>query len=371
MICSQAAEYVSALCDGEIVPCEAAEHIGSCDTCELRLRDYLALGAELRRIASLELLAAIQPSVWRRDESTFAKWWRKGWETVRIPRVAFAALIAGVVVLASVLAVGRVRANDTGTVVLLSATGPDGPLWDCPLSTEEKNRSCSWFGPIGSHHFAYKVDMLSREGDRVRLAIRTRTYSKGQDLSAFTRDNDPAAQMTEVWFEPGQPLKLDVADIGTLTLKGEWMDHVPILGQLDPGPHELRFGSPLLLKDGIIVGDLSSVIPGIGGIYTQSDQDRAAGFYIPIEGRFLISQLPMKGAVEAQVAQGRISFKEGGHSWEFVNGVPVCRADHLWVLHQLGYKPAASADLDQHPSFGNPKLVQTEPGLWAIETTSK
>lgn len=367
MNCSESAEYVSALCDGEIIPPEAAEHIGSCDTCELRLRDYLAQGAEMRRIASLEPLAAVQPRVWLQDESTFAKWWRKGWGTMRIPRVAFAALIAGVVVLASVLVVGRVRAHDTGTVVLLNATGPDGLLWDCPLSTEEKHRSCSWFGPIGSHHLAYKVDMLSREGDRVRLAIRTRTYSKWQDLSAFIRDNDPAAQMTEVWFEPGQALKLDVADIGTLTLKGEWMDHVPIFGQLDPGPHELRFGSPLLLKDGTIAGDLSSVI---GGIYTQDDQDRAASFYVPNEGRFLISQLPMKGAVEAHVALGRISFEEGRHSWEFVNGVPVCRADHVWVLHQPGYKPAGTANLGEHASFGNPKLVQTEPGLWAIETTA-
>jgi hypothetical protein len=365
MICSEAAESVSALCDGEIVPPEDAKHIGTCDICKARLRDYLAQGAELRRIASLEPLVAVPPRVWQRSgDGPFTNWWRKGWETMRIPRLAFAALIVGVVGLASVLAVGKVRARATGTVVLLNTTGPDGPLWDCPLSTLEKNQSCSWFGDVGSHHLAYKVNLLAREGDGVRLVIRTRTYSKGQNLSALTQDDDPAAKTREVWFEPGESLKLDVADVGTLTLKGEWMDHSPILGELDPGPRELRFGSPLLLKDGTIVGDFSSVI---GGMYSQDTQDRAAGFYLPKEGRFLISQLPMKDAVEAHVALGRISFNEGGHSWELVNGVPVCRADHLWVLHQPSYKPAAG-DLGDHLSFGNPKLVQAEPGVWVIET---
>ena len=30
MICTEAAEFVSALCDGEIIPLTAAEHIGTC-----------------------------------------------------------------------------------------------------------------------------------------------------------------------------------------------------------------------------------------------------------------------------------------------------------------------------------------------------
>ena len=61
------------------------------------------------------------------------------------------------------------------------------------------------------------------------LAIRTRTYTKGENLSSFTFDADPATKVTEVWFEPGEKSKLDVPDVGTLTLTGEWMDHMPIL----------------------------------------------------------------------------------------------------------------------------------------------
>ena len=88
-------------------------------------------------------------------------------------------------------------------------------------------------------------------------------------MGALTRDADPVARLQEVWFEPGESLKVDVPEVGTLTLKGEWMDHKPILGKLDPGPTELRFGSPLLLKDQRVVGDLSRVI---GGIYGQDSR---------------------------------------------------------------------------------------------------
>ena len=42
---------------------------------------------------------------------------------MRIPRLAFAAMIAGIVALACTLAVVKVGANSNGTVVLLTTTG--------------------------------------------------------------------------------------------------------------------------------------------------------------------------------------------------------------------------------------------------------
>jgi hypothetical protein len=71
----------------------------------------------------------------------------------------------------------------------------------------------------------------------------------------------------------------------------------------------------------------------------------------------------MKGAVEAHVAFSRISFEEGGHSWELVNGIPVCRADHLWVLRQPNFKQNVAGNAE-HVTFGNPKLEQITPGEW-------
>lgn len=372
MICSDAAEHVSALCDGKTIPPTAAQHIGSCPDCQARLSVYLAMGVELRRTASLELVGAVPSRTWSKPRNRVATWWQKGWGTMRIPKLAFGVLLASIVVLASALAVNRVRANNTGTVVLLSISGPNSPQkeLDCPLSTVDKKwTTCSWFGRVGSQFLAYKVRLLSRDGNRVQLGIRTLNYpvaSGPHNLSSFESSNEPGR---EAWFEPGERLEFPVPGLGSLTLKGVWMDHVPVLGRLDPGPNELRLGSPLLLKDNVVVGDLSGAI---GGVYGQDHLDEAIAFYIPGEGRFLISQVPMKEAVEAQVALSRISFKEDGHSWELVSGVPVCRSDHVWVLYQRHFRMKAVGPFGgNHIAVGNTKLVQSGPGVWVPQEPAK
>jgi hypothetical protein len=370
MICTEAAEFVSALCDGEIIPPTAAEHIGACPACQARLRDYLNLGVELRRTASLEQSTPIPLRTsghgWARPQNPLTALLQKGWGTMRIPRLAFAAMIVGIVVLACTLAVVKVGANSNGTVVLLNTTGPNGPLMDCPLSTVDKHQAtCSWYGKAGSQPFAYKVNLLRRDSGRVLLAIRTRVYSNGDNLASFAQDADPAAKVTELWFEPGESLKLDVPDVGTLTLTGEWMDHVPILmslhGQdMSPGPGELRFASPLLLKDKSVAGDLAGAFSGI--FSTDDDPNEAVWMYIPGQGSFLVSLLPMKDAVAADVFLSRISFQEGGHSWEFVTGAPVSRANRVWVLHQPDFKPTSpNSDV---VFVGSRRMVQTASGEW-------
>ena len=366
MNCVDAAEFVSALCDGEIIPSEAAEHVGTCEACRARLGEYLAMGVELRRVASLESALPAPPHTWQHPQNTLVTWWRKGWGTMKIPRFAFALLVVAVLVLASALTVAKVRARDTGTVVLLTTTGPNSRLMDCPLSTvDSKWATCSCFGKLGSRDFGFKVDLLSRAGDRVRLAIRTRTFSPGENLSAFTTDSDPAAKLKEVWFEPGEPLKMDFPEVGTLTLTGKWLDHIPVLvgpseQDLSPGPHEFRFASPLLLKDGRMAGDLVGMISGV----YSTDGPEAVWAYIPGQGSFLLSLLHMKGAVEARVQFSRISFKDDGHSWEFVTGTPVSRADHIWVLHQPNFKSSATAQNPDSSFVGTRSLVQAEPGVW-------
>lgn len=369
MICDDAVECVSALCDGETVKPEAAKHIATCPDCQARLSEYLALGVELRRIASLELAGRMPSRSWIKPHYSVATLWQKGLGSMRIPRLAFAALIIGILILSSLLTVNKARAHDTGTVVLLSVTGPDGTLIDCPLSTVDRNNAtCSGLATMGLRFLGYKFNLVSREGDRVLLAVRTRTYpivpGATRSFSPFELDNDPA---NEVWFEPGEPLKFNVSEVGSLIFKGQWLDHVPVLGlhkeDLSPGPNELRFAGPLLLKDKIVIGDLNG---GVGGIFATDSRAWAVQVYFPAEGRFLISLLPMKGAVEAQVRYSRVSFEEGGHSWEFVTGAPVSRNDKIWVLHQRDFTmPRINS-----PSIGNVKLVETEPGVWVPQDTS-
>jgi len=366
MKCDSVGEFVSALCDGEVIPRDAAEHIGTCPACQARLRDYLDMGVELRRVASLESAESVPARDWSKPQGRFARWWQKGWGTMRIPRVAFVSMFLVIMGLAASLLVVKVGAHSDGTVVLLSTMGPKGPLYDCPLSTFENHQECSWFGDVGSQHLAYKVEVLSREGNRVQLAIRTRIFHPGDLLDAFTRDTDPAAVVKQVWFEPGEPLKFDVPEVGAFTLTGVWMDHVPFnMGtpsrdfSADAG--EIRMIDVLLLKDKVLAGDMAGLSDSIN---SADNPNEAMGIYVPGEGRFLLYQLPMKGAVEAYVNLGRITFEEGGHSWEFVAGAPIAREHRVWVLHQPDFKLVIFGRVSGTTQFANVKLVQSSPGVW-------
>ncbi len=246
MICTEAAEFVSALCDGEIIPPTAAEHIGTCPACQARLRDYLNLGVELRRTASLEQRAAVPARAWVRPQNPLTAFLQKGWGTMRIPRLAFAAMIAGIVALACTLAVVKVGANSNGTVVLLTTTGPSGRARGLPTIYAGSEPCCLRLGRQDRLAVpCYRVRLLSRDGDRVLLTIATAHPSR-ERLSSFTFDAR-SWKVTEVWFEPGEKSKLDVPDVGTLTLTGEWLDHMPdLVGDVAREP-------PLSRPDGISI----------------------------------------------------------------------------------------------------------------------
>jgi len=66
MKCEDTAEFVSALCDGEKIPREAAEHIGECEACRTRLNAYSAMGTELRRLASLQEQTEVKARPWEK-----------------------------------------------------------------------------------------------------------------------------------------------------------------------------------------------------------------------------------------------------------------------------------------------------------------
>jgi hypothetical protein len=342
MKCDEAAEFVSALCDGEMIPRAAAEHIGTCPMCRSLMREYMEMGAELRRVASLETGESAMPRVWSRPESLSAKWWKKGWGTMRIPRVAFATLIAAVAVLGSSLALVKVRAHSEGTVLVLKVMRPDAEPVACPLSTQDKNQAvCAFFGATNGKNIGYKIDLLGHEGSRVQLGVRTKTF--GTPSGSFNLADIQSEPQKEVDFEPGETLKLDMPGTGALTVTGEWFDHMPaFIGtgtnrEIDPQANELRMVMPLLLRDGMLVGDLegaSATAPDLAAVIV----------YIRGEGLFILSLTPVKGAVKADVNLSRITFNEDAHAYTFLTGVPVTRSNHLWVLHNAGFTPPQGMD---------------------------
>jgi EpsI family protein len=95
MRCEEAAEFVSALCDGESIPPVAAEHVGACEACQARLKEYGQIGTELRRVASLEPPTELRPLTWETRQGTASSWSERGWALL-VPLLLIAWLYASI-----------------------------------------------------------------------------------------------------------------------------------------------------------------------------------------------------------------------------------------------------------------------------------
>lgn len=350
MKCEDAGVFVSALCDGEVIPRAAAEHIGTCEVCHARFRDYAEMAAELRRVASMELKDEVRAHEWERVKRAKDSWWAKGWEDMRIPRFVFALLLMAVVVLGSSLVLVKARARNQETVLLLTAKPRSGGAMRCTLSLVDlKLASCEWFGP--EHSFAFRV--ISRNGDRIQIGVRV-----GPSAAALKKPGGAALSMNgeeekQYWLEPGKELEVAGPGAGTTVITGELTDHAPPLGfgpdeQLDPKPGELRFASPVLLRDKEVVQDFQ------GGTAIASDPSEAIEFYAPGDGLYRIALSQMEGAVEGSVAPGRVSFGLEGRSYTFLLAAPVTRSEHVWVLRDGNYQ--APSEFRGHSFLATTKL---------------
>lgn len=106
MKCNEAGEFLSRLCDGQVISREAAEHIGACGDCRARLDEYLRMGAELRMVASLEQPGMVKESFGENKAQVQRVWWRRG-ATMRIPRFAFVSMLGVILLLSGGLVLGQ------------------------------------------------------------------------------------------------------------------------------------------------------------------------------------------------------------------------------------------------------------------------
>lgn len=334
MKCKEAAEFVSALCDGETIPRSAAEHIGECEVCHARLKEYAEMGAELRRVASLKTMEEARVRAWGSSErAVLSRWW-KGWGTMRIPKLVFALLLVTIAVLGSSLAIVKARAHTKGTVLMLTAKTADSKTVRCSLSLEDKNsaRCASMFDDR-----VYGFRAVSNDGDRVELGVRMGVSAVG----ALNYTNVDGLPEKLYWLRPGEKLEIEVPGAGPMVVTGELMDHMPALvandlgEQMDPKPDELRFVSPLLLRGNEVVSDLQ------GATAIATEKYEGIQFYSPREGLFHVSLSPLEGAVEGRITMSRVSFDLDGQSYMFLLAVPVARGEHIWILRDASYKPSS------------------------------
>jgi hypothetical protein len=330
--CAEATQFVSALCDGEMIPVAAAAHIGECAACGGRLKEYVEMGSELRRIASLQALTETKAPVWGQDRRVRPNWWLKGWETMRIPRFAFALLLAAVVVLGSSLAIVKVGAHTEGPVLMLTAKTASGHTIRCALSlVDKKAASCGSVQVVaGRGGEAFEFRVISKQGDRIELGLRAKFLTGVGSLSSEETERLPEATY---WFQPGEKLEAKMEESEPMSVTGELVDHMPTslaVGgdeQLDPNPNEVRFVVPVLVRGKDVVYDFD-------GMTVMSDEkDHGLELYVPHDGRYLVSLAPLEGGVEGQIHDSRVTFELSGQSYQFLTGAPVARGERIWILH--------------------------------------
>ncbi len=335
MRCDEAQEFVSAVYDGETVPQEAAQHMAGCAACGDLLRSYAEIGAELRSYGSLQLAEPVPERTWLTRKEDKSTWWERGWQMMRIPRIAFASLVLLLVALGSRLAVVEVRAHEDGSVLMLHLSLGSGQDSLCPLSsTDPKNQECSGVAKTDRGWFTYGVHLLRKEGGRALLAVVT---DSGSRSSSYSPDEIKTLAKIPLWFSPGETLQLDRTGDQKFIATGEWTDHIPAFPianqELDPAAHELRVTSPLLLKNSKLAGDMK------GGTAIAEKGDHGVFFYLPGEGRFEFSLSPSAGAVPGLIELNRISFTSNQPSYVVITGTPIARTDKIWVTHDSSYKP--------------------------------
>ncbi len=335
MRCGEAREFLSAMYDGERVPLEAAEHTAHCADCQELLKGYAEIGTALRTYGSLLIAQPVRNRRWLITKRNTSMWWEKGWQMMRIPRVALASLVLLLLILGSRLALVEVRAHGEGSVLSLTLTPAEGQSTQCYLSMTDKDHNhCGGLWQVGKSNLIYSVRALRKDGDRVLLSTRSRVTPLGP--ASYGSDTESTLPETQSWLTPGETLTMPGTGEVKLALTGEWADHIPVGGGqlLDPGPAEIRLSSPALLKNNEMIGNLFDSM-------ADAEKGECVYLYIPSEGRFLFSLTAIKGAIAAKVHLSRISFESDGHKYLILAGLPVSREENIWVLHDAAYKPSA------------------------------
>ena len=348
MNCEQAAEFVSVLFDCERIPHEAAEHIGSCAQCTAQLQEYAVVAAELRRVASVSVPLAANWGAWKKIQQQKEAWWKNWRSSMRIPKFAFALMIGAIfVLLAGSFAVIRARAGNKGAAILLSVKLPRfDHVHECALSLDEahKGEPCA-FGSSSAKVpglLFMNIQFIKKEGERIELASKIKYIERPDPTKKYEMGELDALSETNVWISPGEPTQIQVAGLGTIGLSYVFLERMPIfpyrpLDALEPQEDEFRIVSPVLIRDKQVVFNMRGSTAIASG-----NSKPSVMLYSPGVGRLVLSGGSFAGAIEAKVKINQIEFNDNGHTYLLVNGMPVTRSEHVWILHEPNFRPSIS-----------------------------
>jgi hypothetical protein len=341
MKCEEAAEFASRLCDGQVIPREVAEHVGTCQMCRARLDGYAAVGAALRLVASLEQPPSLKVVSWEKGHRVRPRWWQEERTTMRIPRFAFVSMLVLILALSGGLVLVRARAAQGQSTLLLHFTlVPDGKTGECWLTTNDNPRTnqCGFATDVSRGGMVgLMFRFVSRDGDRTQLGVKANYKDRSGRFNFIDDFKDVPEKMISV--EPEQQTQVQVPGLGEFVVTAAFLNH-PFISwgrpdeAIEPRKDEFRVVAPVLIRGNEVVCELSDN----GYSIDDGDADATLMIYYPGQGRYLISRVPFQGAVEGAVKNGQIRFTLGGQNYLLLSAVPILNADHVWVSHDPQYK---------------------------------
>jgi hypothetical protein len=359
--CELVEEYISALCDGQRIPHAAAQHIGTCQRCQSELSEYATIGAELRRLASIDEAVPVARVGWKEETVKNTDWWQKGFATMKIPRLAFGGMLIAIIALSSGLVMVRARAGAATArfLELEYRLPPTGTPHICVMRADgsQKDNLCNFVSHGRGGLFLVNTRLIANSGDRAQLGIRAK-YIPGAGEADVNYTEALFKDIPEkvLSIEPGDKREIQVAGLGAVEVEGKYLDHIPPLvflpqETLDPNPKEFRIVAPVLVRDNEAI-----VNCGVGSSIDTRSPDATLMLYAPGEGRYLISAIPFDGAVEGTVHLGQITFSLEGHTYLLLTSMPITVSEHVWVKHERDFKPSermvrSSDARDDHPMF--------------------
>jgi len=358
MKCEEAAKLASALCEGEQIPRDAAEHIGSCADCLRRLQEYSFLGAELRRLASLNSTEDGPKVLWNAEPRRRESWWHKGTRTMRIPRAAFALMLAAITLLSA--GIMFVRAKEKNKWLHFEVHPRSGPrMVSGTIPAAPDGISDRHIGPFsrkeGDGTIAIEINFRDLSAGMEKLGVRT-LWIPGRVDGVKANEQAHAQLERELWFTPGEKLSIPVEGYGAIEVTGEFLEELPEDLRTGMYPREslFRIVPPVFCLSGNRV--LSKVDSG-GGEFSREDYYFA--YHSPGEGWFLIAGKPFEGAVQGTVKWNQIEFSLEGRTYLLLTGAPILYGESfVWVMHYPQFQFT-----QEFPSYYFAQARETEPDM--------
>jgi len=360
MNCEKAAESISALCDGEPIPREVAEHLGACEECKARLNEYLQMSAELKRIAIIAAPQRVLNVSWGPQKTMKSSWWQMWRESMRIPRYALGLMLVAIASLGAGIAI--VRANNAERWFQFEVRTQRGWVAERALMSAEPKEP-EHPGPVISREpegaLAFIVRVLAGTGGSEKLGVRAIWLPLNADQSGI-EEKVLAAPERDFWVIPGQKLSVPVKDYGQIEITGQLLDKLPE----DQNPREIRLypkeGQFQVIRPQVLLMD-GHVLSKGGGTGLELTKDSFFAYYAPHDGWYIFAFNPFPGATEGKIDANQVEFAIDGKTYTLVAAAPIADTSvtRIWVRHHSGNRlvddQPGSPDLDSHSStmFGD------------------